>query len=296
MVNKIKFCIVINVNAYRNKKLLNQVIKLLEKNHIVEIFESQSKGAAKEIFKSLSSKIFDRLVITGGDGSFNFAINKILQYPSLLKKDIGYIPTGTANILQIETQVQNRPEAIAAVLIAGNTKKINLSKINDCFFFLMAGIGFDGKIVNSIETSVKQYLGKIIFVIKGSQHFLFLNNGKMEVLFDNKKIEADWVLSTSSQYYAGPYKITKLTNIFQNGLVTYIFSNLTRMKILYYIFLITFYGDLSRAKSIISTQSKYIKINKINTNLVTQIDGELFNEKEGIEITNTTLFINFLTT
>ena len=259
------------------------------------MLESVSKNTAKEIFKNLSFKIFDRLVIAGGDGSFNFAINEIFQYPSLLKKEIGYIPVGTANILQIETQILKSAEATTEILITGNTKKIYLTKINDRFFFLMAGIGLDGKIVASINTRIKKYLGKIIFALKSFQYFLFLKNKKMEVLFDDTKIQADWILSTNSKYYAGPYKITKITNIFQNGLVTFIFKDLTRIKILYYIFLIVFYEDLSKAKSIIVTQSKYIKINKLNSDLVVQIDGELFNSKESVEIIQTNQFINFLT-
>ena len=178
--------------------------------------------------------------------------------------------------------------------MVGNTKKIRLAKINDKFFFLMAGIGFDGKIVASIDIGIKKYLGKIIFILKGFQHFLFLNNKKMEVLFDNKKIEADWVLSTNSKYYAGHYKITKITDIFQNGLVTYIFKDLTRIKLLYYIFLIFFYKDLSKSKSIITTQCEHIKINRLKSDLVSQTDGSLFDSKKNIKITQTALFINLL--
>jgi diacylglycerol kinase (ATP) len=294
MINRLKFCVVVNTNARGNKKLLNQVIDLLKINHDVEVIESESKKNAEDIFKNLSSKTFDRLVVTGGDGSFNFAVNEILKYPSLSDKKIGYIPTGTANILQIETQMQKNSKTIAKVLIAGNTKKISLSKINDRFFFLMAGIGFDGKIVASIDTGIKKYLGKIIFALKGFQHFLFLKNEKIEVLFDHEKIEANWVLATNSKYYAGSHKITKITDIFQNGLVTYIFKDLTRVKILYYLFLILFYGDLSKAKSIITTQSNRIKINRLNSDLVTQIDGELFSSKDSAEITQTPQFINLL--
>jgi diacylglycerol kinase (ATP) len=295
MINKLKFCIIVNINARGDKKLLSQVTDLLKHDHDVEIFESKSISDNKEIFKNLSSKVFDRLVIAGGDGSFNFAINEILQHSSLLKKDTGFIPLGTTNILQIETQTQENAKAIAKVLIVGNTKKINLSKINDKYFFLMVGVGFDGKIVSSVNTRIKKYLGKIIFALKGFQHFLFLNNKKMEVLFDNEKIEADWILSTNSKYYAGKFIITKTTDIFQNNLVTFVFKDLTRLKILYYIFLILFYGDLSKAKSIVTTRSKHIKINKLNTDLVIQVDGELFDSKKNIEILQTTQSIRLLT-
>jgi len=294
MTNKLKFCIVVNINTSGNKKLLNEVISLLRNNYDVEVFESKSENIAREIFKDLSSKLFDRLVLAGGDGSVNFAINEILQHPSLLNKEIGYIPMGTANILQIEANIEKKAEAIKEVLVSEKIKKISLAKINDRFFFLMAGIGFDGKIVASINIDIKKYLGKIVFVLKGFQQFLFLNNEKMEVLIDDKKIEADWVLSTNSKYYAGPYKITKETNIFQSGLVTYVFKNLTRLKLLYYVYLILFKGDLSKAQSIFITRAKNIKINKLNSDLAAQIDGEFFESKEKIEIEETNKFINLL--
>ena len=294
MTNKLKFCIVVNTNTSGNKKLLNGVISLLRNNHDVEVFESKSENIAREIFKDLSSKIFDRLVLAGGDGSVNFAINEILQHPSLLNKEIGYIPIGTANILQIETNIEKKAEAIKEVLVSEKIKKVNLAKINGRFFFLMVGIGFDGKIVASIDTNIKKYLGKVIFALKGFQQFLFLNNEKMEVLIDDERMEADWILSTNSKYYAGPYKITKTTDIFQNGLVTYIFKNLTRLKLLYYVCLILFKGDLSAAKSIVATQAKNIKINKLNSNLVAQVDGEFFGSNERIEIEETNKFINLL--
>jgi len=294
MTNKLKFCIVVNINASRNKKLLNEVVNLLRSNHDVEVFESKSENIAREIFRNLSSKIFDRLVLAGGDGSVNFAINEILQHASLFNKEIGYIPMGTANILQIEVNIEKKAEAIKEVLISEKIKKVNLAKINNRFFFLMAGIGFDGKIIASIDSGIKKYLGKVIFALKGFQQFLFLNNEKMEVLINDERIEADWVLSTNSKYYAGHYKITKETNIFQSGLVTYVFKDLTRLKLLYYVYLILFIGDLSKAQSIFTTRAKNIKINKLNSNLVAQIDGEFFGSKERIEIEETNKFINLL--
>ena len=297
MEKRLKFCVIANANASGGIKLrlVNKVIYLLKIDHDVELFKTRSEEDAKEIFKNLSVKNFDRIVLAGGDGSVCFGINQIFKYPSLADKKIGYIPTGTANILQIETKVSKNAEFIAKILINGNTKKIFLSKINNKFFFLMAGIGFDGKIVASIDIRIKKYLGKIIFALKGFQHFLFLENNKIEILIDDKKHEADWILSMNSKYYAGPYEVTKTTDIFQNGLVTYIFKDLTRVKLLYYLFLILFYGDLSRAKSIITTHAKNIKINKLNSNLVIQTDGEIFDSKERIEIQQTNKFIKPLT-
>ena len=297
MKKKIKFCILLNTKASGGKKnkFINNIINKLKVDHDVELIKTKSEKIAKEVFKNLAVKKFDQLVLAGGDGSVCFAINQILKYSSLTNKKIGYIPAGTANILQHETHIQKDADFIVKVLIAGNTKKIYLCKINDQFFFLMAGIGFDGKIVASINPNIKKYLGKIIFVLQALKHFLFLNNDKMEVLIDDTRIKADWILSSNSKFYAGSHKITKKTNIFQNGLVTYIFKDLTRFNLLYYIYLILFYVDISKAKSIITTKAKNIKINGLNSNLIIQTDGEAFYSKKKIEIQQTNKFINLVT-
>ena len=278
MSKKLNFAIIFNANAAggRKLKLINKVIYLLEENHVVDLFKTESEDHAKKVFKQLSSKEFDRLVLAGGDGSVCFGINEMFKSDNLKGKLVGYIPAGTANILQIETQIKKKAEEIYNVLVSDNRKKISLAKINDKYFFLMAGIGFDSRIVESINTNIKKYLGKVIFALKGFQHFLFLKNNKMEVEVDNEKIMADWILCTNSKYYAGPHSITNDTNIFENKIVAYIFKDLTRIKLLYYIWLILTKGDLSPAKSVIKKELNRMKINNIKNKVLSQVDGENF--------------------
>ena len=167
MVKKLKFVIIFNANAAGGSKpsLINNVISLLQGSHEVELFKTQNEDDAKKIFKKLSTKNFDRLVVAGGDGSVCFAINQIINDINFDDKLVGYIPAGTANILQIETKIKKEAKEIFSVLISNNYKKISLAKINDKYFFLMAGIGFDSKIVESIDTKIKKYLGKLIFAL-----------------------------------------------------------------------------------------------------------------------------------
>ena len=294
MSERIKFCTVINSNALKNQKLLDETINLLRKDHDVEVIKSTSIEEAKEIFKKLSIKSFDRLIITGGDGSFNFAVNEVIKYPSLSTKEMGYIPLGTANILQIEANIKKKAKDVYETLISKNTKKIYLAKANNNYFFLMLGVGFDGTIVASINSGIKKYLGKLIFIIKSLQHFLFLKNEKIKVILDNKTYEANWVLITNARYYAGQYSISKKTNIFENGLITYVFQNLTRMNLMYYVMLVLFKGDLAGTKNIITSQAQKIKVTKTTEPLNTQLDGEYFGLQDEIQIEETDKYINFL--
>ena len=279
-----------------NKNILNSIKKLeeiIKRENIIEAFYSNSLEDAGKIYKKLKVKNFDYLIIVGGDGSFNFAINKIIKY-NLENKILGFIPSGTANILKYEAKIPETADYILNFLTLSKVKKINLVQINESYFFLMAGIGFDAKIVASINTKIKKYLGKIIFFLKGLQHFLFLKNNKIEIEINNEKILADWVLCANSKYYAGPYSITNETNIFEDKIVTYIFKDLTRLNLLYYVWLVLTKGDLASAKGVIKKDLDKLKILSVNNKLLYQTDGENCGYHNFIEIKKSKKSINLL--
>ena len=279
-----------------NKKILNSIKKLeeiIKRENIIEAFYSNSLEDAGKIYKKLKVKNFDYLIIVGGDGSFNFAINKIIKY-NLENKILGFIPSGTANILKYEAKIPETADYILNFLTLSKVKKINLVQINESYFFLMAGIGFDAKIVASINTKIKKYLGKMIFFLKGLQHFLFLKNNKIEIEINNEKILADWVLCANSKYYAGPYSITNETNIFEDKIVTYIFKDLTRLNLLYYVWLVLTKGNLASAKGVIKKDLDKLKILSVNNKLLYQTDGENCGYHNFIEIKKSKKSINLL--
>jgi len=292
-----KYCLIYNQNSSSGKKLklVDKIYEKLKVNNNVEYFRTKSEIEAKEIFKNFKDKNYDRLVIAGGDGSVSFAINELIKNDFDFNENfaIGYIPAGTANLLQEELTITKKVNDVCSVLTSNNYKKSNLIKINDNYFFLMAGIGWDAKIVHSIDTRVKKILGKIIFGLKGFQHFLFMNNNKINVSFDGQNHQADWILSSNTKYYAGHYKINE-TNIFEKKLITYIFKDLTRLKLLYYVIQIILYGNLSRISSVITTYSNHIKIDSNSQNIPVQIDGDNYGNHQQIHIQLSDKKINFL--
>ncbi len=290
------YCLIYNQNSSsgRKSKFINRVLSKLKENNSVEYFETKTINQAKKIFKNFNQKNYDRLIVAGGDGSVSFAINELIKNDFNFKDDfaIGYIPAGTANLLQAELSMNKKIDDIVNVLISNNYKSSNLVKINENYFFLMAGIGWDAKIVHSINSKIKKILGKVIFGIKGFQYFLFMNNKKLNVTFDGQFYQADWILSSNTKYYAGHHKINK-TNIFENKIVTYIFKDLTRINLLYSIFLIILNGDLSKNKNVITTYSQNITIDG-NDLIPVQIDGDNFGSYKKIQLNLTNKKVNFL--
>ncbi len=289
-------CLIYNLNSSSGRKsiFINRILSKLKENISVDYFETKTINQAKKIFKDFNQKNYDRLIVAGGDGSVSFAINELIKNNFNFKDDfaIGYIPAGTANLLQAELSMNKKVDDIVNILVSNNYKPSNLVKINDNYFFLMAGIGWDAKIVHSINSKIKKILGKIIFGIKGFQYFLFMNNKKLNVTFDGQFYQADWILSSNTKYYAGHHKINK-TNIFEDKLVTYIFKDLTRISLLYSIFLIILNGDLSKNKNVITTYSQNITIDG-NDLIPVQIDGDNFGSYKKIHLNLSNKKVNFL--
>ena len=291
------YCLIYNLNSSSGKKvkLVNKIYEKLKIDNTVDYFKTKSEKEAKDIFLKFKNKNYDRLIIAGGDGSVSFAINELIKNDFEFNDNfaIGYIPAGTANLLQAELSITKKVDNVCDVLTSDNYKQSNLIKINENYFFLMAGIGWDAKIVHSIDTRIKKILGKVIFGLKGFQHFLFMDNNKLNVSFDGQKHQADWILSSNTKYYAGHHKINK-SDIFDGKLVTYIFKDLTRLKLIYYIVLIIIYGDLSKNKSVITTYSKNIHIDGNNFEIPVQIDGDNFGYHKQIDIEFSDKKVNFL--
>lgn len=285
-MNKIAIIYNPNAGSAKIKKLL-KIKERLSLKSSVTIYDTQKPGDATSIAKR-ECKNFDIIVAAGGDGTINEVINGID-----VNTKLGIIPLGTANILAIEAGIKNDVKSICKLIEKGNTKKIYISNINDKKFFLMAGIGYDGDIVHKMKPSLKKIFGKAMFGFLGLLEFFKLKKYNIKVETESETAFGNWVLVTNSKHYAGPYKITKSTSIFNDSIVCYVFNDLSRLGFLYYIFLILFYGDLSRSKKVTKIISKNIKISskeKINV----QCDGEKYGNLP-IEINFSSEVVNLLT-
>ena len=283
-----KIAVIVNPQAgSNNKKFIQQLIQRLSNSNQVTVFETKKAGDATIIAKK-QAKNFDIVAVAGGDGTVQEIINGISA-----KTILAIIPVGTANIIALEAGITKNINHLCKIILKGKIKKIHVPMINNRRFVLMTGVGFDAFIVNNINNNVKKIFGKIIFFIETLKQFLILKKPNIQVIANKKTFLGNWVLITNACHYAGPYQITKQTTIFNANLVGYIFTNLTRMNFLYSLFLIIFFGDLSKSKKIITIKSDQFKI-KGNNNVPVQCDGEIFN-RSTLLIKTSKFVVNLLT-
>jgi len=263
-----KIAIIFNPKAGSGKKAtLDRIIKKLSSTNKVELFETKAKGDATNISRKESDN-FDIIIAAGGDGTIHEVVNGISNNTLL-----GIIPMGSENIVAIEAGITNNIDHICKTINEGVTTKIFTPTINNQKFILMAGIGYDAQVVNNINPKLKKIFGKFIFVFEAFKQFFKLKDFNISVNADGQIYEGNWVLVTNAKHYAGPFSITKSTDIFQSKLVCYVFNNLTKLNFLQSLWFIIFYGDLSRSKHIITLDTDLLEITS-STQTPIQCDGE----------------------
>ena len=83
----------------------------------------------------------DAVVVVGGDGSINEAVQALAGSPTAL----AVLPSGTGNVWarEVGIPVNDLPAARARTMVHGQVRTVDLGMAGDRYFLMWAGIGFD---------------------------------------------------------------------------------------------------------------------------------------------------------
>jgi len=179
-----------------------------------ELTEDQGKRNAQNLAKKALEEGFERIIVVGGDGLLNEAVNGIMgaregNFSSNFA--LAIIPTGAGNNFAKELGIKNIKEAFSVIR---QNKKIlvDLGRVNDRYFANCVSFGFDAlinKIANDIKTkyqflprNLSYLLAAIGKIIIGIPNFPVQIKG--EINYQNKVILA---AITNSPSYGGIFKI-----------------------------------------------------------------------------------------
>lgn len=123
-----------------------------------------SKSAPKQVRKLLDAGA-DFIFAWGGDGTVQRVIDTVVKE----KADVplAILPAGTANLLATNLGIAAELERALAIAIQGERKKHDVGRINGEHFAVMAGLGFDARMIADARGRVKKRLGKAAYVWTG---------------------------------------------------------------------------------------------------------------------------------
>ncbi len=132
------------------------------------VFVTQKTGDAEQAARDAAGQGFDAVLVAGGDGTVNEVINGLLTAPGAPRPlPLGLVPLGTQNVLASELGMAASGDwdAVAAMLRAGKTRRLDVGLAETRYFVLMAGFGFDAVVVREVLRPVKEFFGPAAYAL-----------------------------------------------------------------------------------------------------------------------------------
>lgn len=161
MIPPRKALMLVNPNARRGTAALDPVVARLEHGGIsvaIERFNSPDEVSADIVRRGAD---FDLVIVCGGDGTINSAARGVLE----TGLPMGILPMGTANDLARTLEISDDLIAAAEVVIAGNTRRVDLGEVNKHPFFNVASIGLSADLANGLTADAKRRWGKFGYAL-----------------------------------------------------------------------------------------------------------------------------------
>lgn len=151
----------------------------------------------------------DLIVICGGDGTINEAINGMVPGGATL----AVLPGGTANIFAKEAGLPNDPLQAARELGGWKPRRIALGMATSRkiigaanehrYFLCLAGIGFDAYVVRKIESEFKKSWGVTAYIAEALRQAFRYSFPPFTCRLDGREIRASFATVQRSKRYAG---------------------------------------------------------------------------------------------
>ncbi|HEY9634920.1 MAG TPA: lipid kinase [Coleofasciculaceae cyanobacterium] len=153
--------LLVNRHSRRGHKTLSQVVSQLEALGF-ELFEesTQKPQHLSDTIRSYRDRV-DLVIIGGGDGTLNAAVEGLVD----TQLPLGILPLGTANDLARTLEIpQSIPQA-CEIIATGNTRRIDLGKVNHKLFFNVASLGLSVQITRQLDKEVKRRWGVLAYAV-----------------------------------------------------------------------------------------------------------------------------------
>lgn len=186
----------------RRRALLDATLNLLRSaGREFELRPTRARGDAEATARDCHGGI---VVVAGGDGTINEAVNGLLAAPGD-DSTLALIPMGTANVLAAEIGLRNTPEAIARAIVNGSVTNANVGLANGRCFTAMAGVGFDAHVVAGVDLRLKRWLGKGAYILSAVRQLLSFRYPRYRVAVDGQACEAASVIVAKGHFYGGRF-------------------------------------------------------------------------------------------
>ncbi|WP_243374682.1 diacylglycerol kinase family protein [Geotalea sp. SG265] len=153
------------------------------------------------------------IIAGGGDGTVNGVVNGLVPGMATL----GVLPLGTANVLAKELGIGSVHEAVEK-LVRQRERSISAGMLEAAgesrYFLLMAGIGFDGAVVEGVRLGEKRLMGKGAYVLSALRVLADWDRRQFTISIDGRDISCHGAVICNASKYGGNFVLAPGAELF----------------------------------------------------------------------------------
>jgi len=199
--------------------------------HRVSAQPTAGPGSAGRVAREAIERGADLIVALGGDGTLNEVLSGVVHSDVPL----AMIPGGTANVCARELGLAANaleaaarlgdlvPRRIAAGLLRSEADGAGR------FFLLMAGVGFDARIVYGLDLGLKSKLGELAYW-SGAMKQFGRNLEEFEAHIDGQSLTCSFALASRVRNYAGHMEIAQSVSLLHDDFELVLFEGRSALR------------------------------------------------------------------
>jgi len=126
---------------------------------------SKSRKAPKCARRALAEGA-DVIFVWGGDGT----VQRVIDAVAGTKAVLAILPAGTANLLATNLQIPRDLAAAVQIGLTGERRPLDTGSVNGEHFAVMAGAGFDARMIADADRGMKDSLGRAAYLYTGARN------------------------------------------------------------------------------------------------------------------------------
>lgn len=175
------------------KSKLDEVIEYLQlSGGMVLPFRTRHKGDIRPFISQVKVFADDGFIVAGGDGTVHEVINAMLA--EAVDVPLGIIPSGTCNDFASHLSFgKDLPGCLKAVT-GGLWRTVDVGSVNGEYFLNVASAGLLTSVAHSVDTSLKNTLGRMAYYLKGLGELPSFRSLHVKITADGQVIKDDILL------------------------------------------------------------------------------------------------------
>ena len=205
--------------GWRSARRFSAICEALEAlGHDLQTEMTREAGDAGRICRTANLDAFDLVLVAGGDGTINDAVNGLSARGTQDVPPLGVLPVGTANVLAWEIGLGSSVADAVRYVEAGAVHGIRPGLVNGRAFMTMASAGFDSWVVDTVDVGLKRLIGKAAYGARALQGLNAYPRPQMTVHEPSGDHHAGTVVVTRGRCYGGRFVLAPDADLMRDSL------------------------------------------------------------------------------